>query len=156
VGFDTEYMTRRLTAEEQHIVDVFPAGGGSTEDTMVGWLIVESKSPFPQLGKCRLASGTDYAGTTVCGCGKSRVPTDVHCTAIPVELLRIFQAVYIHKVGDNLRIEKKILVDAGMTAKLLLAENNRSRHTTISPSEQASRRYSDSRSTHNCQKATGL
>ncbi|KAJ7878701.1 hypothetical protein B0H13DRAFT_2278999 [Mycena leptocephala] len=47
--------------EEQHIVDVFPAGGGSTEDTMAGWPIVEPKSPFPQFGKYRLASSTDYA-----------------------------------------------------------------------------------------------
>ncbi|KAJ7825242.1 hypothetical protein B0H13DRAFT_2290776 [Mycena leptocephala] len=35
--------------------------GGSTEDTMGGWSIVEPKSPFPQFGKHRLASSTDYA-----------------------------------------------------------------------------------------------
>jgi hypothetical protein len=39
--------------------------------------------------------------------------------SIPVELLRIFQAVRIQKVGDNLRIEKKILVDAGRISETL-------------------------------------
>ncbi|KAJ7921277.1 hypothetical protein B0H13DRAFT_1866879 [Mycena leptocephala] len=106
VGFDTEYTTiRRLTVEEQHIVHVFPAGGDLQRNTMVGWPIVESKSPFPQLRK-------------VSACVWYRLRTERQWS-IPVQLLRIFQAVHIHKVGDDLRIEKKILVDASRTSETL-------------------------------------
>ncbi|KAJ7270159.1 ribonuclease H-like domain-containing protein [Mycena haematopus] len=129
VGFDTEFVQRRPTIEEQHIITTVPAGG-IRKAALLGWQIVELKSSkkfqvaWDNIGVrlIQIAEGNDV---WVLDMWKIR--------AFPEELRRILQSPYIAKVGvglindigviwDDLRTEMRLLVDVGMMAKLLLAE----------------------------------
>ncbi|KAJ7622778.1 ribonuclease H-like domain-containing protein [Mycena polygramma] len=130
VRFDTEYTTRRPTVEEQHIIDAFPAGGALKKHAILGWQVVEMKmrSPFRvawnNIGLRLVQIATDKEAF-VLDMWKIRV--------FPFELEHILKSPDIKKVGvgaasdilvfwDDLRTEMKAIVDAGMMAKLLLAE----------------------------------
>ncbi|KAJ7677844.1 ribonuclease H-like domain-containing protein [Mycena polygramma] len=131
VGFDTEYTHRRPTPEEQHIIDALPAGGAVRKNAILGWQIVElqTRVPFPvawnNIGLRLVQIATDDAAY-VLDMWKIR--------AYPAELWRVLTSPDIAKVGvgasndvlvfwDDLRTDTQNVVDAGMMARLLLAEN---------------------------------
>ncbi|KAJ7672311.1 ribonuclease H-like domain-containing protein [Mycena polygramma] len=135
VGFDTEYTTRRPTPEEQFIIDAFPAGGAIRKHAVLGWQIVEMRTSAPfrvawnNIGLRLVQIATDTEAF-VLDMWKIRGEPPA---PFPFELERILKSPDIAKVGvgatneilvfwDDLRTEMKSIVDAGMMAKLLLAE----------------------------------
>ncbi|KAJ7635499.1 ribonuclease H-like domain-containing protein [Mycena polygramma] len=132
VGLDTEFTARRPTPEEKYIVDAFPSGGASRRNAMIGWQIVESRIRRPfrvvwaNIG-LRLVQIARDDNVWVMDMWKIK--------AFPRELKRILESPAIAKVGvglisdiivfwDDMRFEMVNLVDAGMMARLLLAEKH--------------------------------
>ncbi|KAJ7642615.1 ribonuclease H-like domain-containing protein [Mycena polygramma] len=112
------------------MVDAYPAGGAVRRYALVGWQIVELK------GRRGFAVAWSNIGLRLV---QTSTRNEVwvldmwRIKAFPSELRRILESRHILKVGvglvrdiqviwDDLRCEMKSLVDAGMMARLLLAE----------------------------------
>ncbi|KAJ6501463.1 hypothetical protein C8R47DRAFT_1067806 [Mycena vitilis] len=128
VGFDTEYVPRRLTQEETLLSDAADAVGGSKKSVVAAWQVLEARTHrvFP------------YAWDTMGLCTVQISRGDVVwvinlrvMNAYPSELRRILTSPDIVKVGvgvasdvgvvwSDLRSELKCLVDCGLMARLAL------------------------------------
>ncbi|KAJ6536051.1 ribonuclease H-like domain-containing protein [Mycena capillaripes] len=129
VGFDTEFTARRPTAEEQYIIDAIPAGA-ARKYAITGWQVIELKKNAP----FAVAWGNIGLRLIQIARGDEVWVLDMwKIKAFPKELRRILLSQDIAKVGvgiisditviwNDLRTEMMNLVDAGMMAKLLLAE----------------------------------
>ncbi|KAJ7204280.1 ribonuclease H-like domain-containing protein [Mycena rebaudengoi] len=145
VGFDTEYRPRIHTREERIIDDLINKIGGSRKSAILAWQVIEMKTNrrFPyawsNIGLCtvQIARDNQVWVINIRAMKGKQVQLGSHLLiispAFPAELRRILTSKDILKVGvgllsdipvvwNDLRSELQGLVDAGMMAKLLLAE----------------------------------
>ncbi|KAJ7488884.1 ribonuclease H-like domain-containing protein [Mycena latifolia] len=146
VGFDTESTDRRPTREERSIVAGFGKGTAARRAALLGWQIVELSlfQIFPVawdhigLRLLQIARGNDMWVLDmwkIRGEDSFEVKTKhtKNGEAFPAELRRILLSPDIRKIGvglsndilviwDDLRIDMRNLTDAGLMAKLVLAE----------------------------------
>ncbi|KAJ7749108.1 ribonuclease H-like domain-containing protein [Mycena metata] len=130
VGLDCEFTQRRPTMDEHYIRESFPTGSAARKAAMLGLQIVELK----RYGRFPVA--WDHVGLRLVQISRHNVVWVLDLwkiRAYPAELRRILLSPNIKKIGvglandilalwDDLRTEAVNLVDAGMMAKLLLAE----------------------------------
>ncbi|KAJ7934483.1 ribonuclease H-like domain-containing protein [Mycena leptocephala] len=131
IGFDTEYTKRRPTLEEELISDAISAGA-TRKTAILGWQIVELET-----NQFSVAWNNIGLRTIQLAKGNEAWVLDMwKIKAFPTELRRILTSPDIAKVGvgltssnigviwDDLRTEMKMLVDAGLMAKLYLVEKH--------------------------------
>ncbi|KAJ6562864.1 hypothetical protein DFH09DRAFT_1082818 [Mycena vulgaris] len=117
VGFDTEFVERRPTADETIINEVIDLVGGSRKSAVLAWQVLEARrsNNFPfawdTMGLCivQIARGRDVWIIDV------RRMKDIIKVGVGV-------VNDIPVIWNDLRIDVNNLVDAGMMARLLLAE----------------------------------